>query len=142
MTVTDDALRHAARRLLDGTSLRTDGALTVQNLAREAGVSRATAYRSPVLGEFRDAIANHDADQPSVTPLRNQIRELNAELAETRRRHAQETGELRADRNQLLQLVQVLTLERDNLLRHPHPPNAIATLPRRPNTARRASPTR
>ena len=58
------------------------------------------------------------------------------------RRHAQEAGELRADRNQLLQLVQVLTLERDNLLRHPHPPNAIATLARRPNTAPRGSPAR
>jgi hypothetical protein len=142
VTLTDDALRQAARRLLDGTSLRTDGALTVQNLAREAGVARATAYRSPVLGEFRDAIAYHDARQPGIAPLRHQIRELNAELAEARRCHAQEAGELRADRNQLLQLVQLLTLERDNLLRHPHPPNPIATLARRSNTARRDSPAR
>ena len=59
MTATDDALRQAAGRLLAGAApLRGDGALTVQNLAVEAGVSRASAYRSPVLVEFRQCVAN------------------------------------------------------------------------------------
>lgn len=40
------ALRAAMARLLDGRPERTDGALTVSNLAREAGVSRATANRA------------------------------------------------------------------------------------------------
>ena len=43
---TEDALRVAMKRLLDGTSVHTDGRLNVANLAREAGVSRATANRA------------------------------------------------------------------------------------------------
>ncbi len=132
MSATDDALRQAARRLLDGASLRTAGALTIQNLAREAGVGRATVYRSVVLGEFRDAVAHRDTHQPGIAGLQNQIRELKAELAQSRRRHAEEAGELRADRSRLLQLVQVLTLERDKLLRHQH-----SSAPLTPLTPRR-----
>ena len=48
------ALRAGMARLLDGRPERTDGALTVSNLAREAGVSRATANRAiDLLAEFR-----------------------------------------------------------------------------------------
>ncbi len=54
------ALRAAMARLLDGRPERTDGALTVSNLAREAGVSRATANRAAdLLAEFRAAEARH-----------------------------------------------------------------------------------
>ena len=50
------ALRAAMKRLLDGRPERTDGALTVANLAREAGVSRATANRAgDLLAELRAA---------------------------------------------------------------------------------------
>jgi len=52
--VTDDALREAAGRLLGGTPLRSEGTLTIRGLALEAGVSRASIYRSSVLAEFRE----------------------------------------------------------------------------------------
>ncbi|RWD43461.1 hypothetical protein [Mesorhizobium sp.] len=57
-TATELALRAAMSRLLDGKSERTDGGLTVVNLATEAGVSRATANRATgVLKTFREAVA-------------------------------------------------------------------------------------
>jgi hypothetical protein len=49
------ALEHAMQRLIEGRPARTDGALTIANLAREAGVSRATANRaSDILARLRD----------------------------------------------------------------------------------------
>ncbi|MEY9586105.1 hypothetical protein ABIA15_004926 [Sinorhizobium fredii] len=59
------ALRAAMARLLDGRPERTDGALTVSNLAREAGVSRATENRAVgLLAEFRAAEARHRRSSP------------------------------------------------------------------------------
>jgi predicted RNase H-like nuclease (RuvC/YqgF family) len=43
---TEAKLRAAMQRLLDGTPLCTDRALTKENLAREAGVSHATVHRA------------------------------------------------------------------------------------------------
>jgi predicted RNase H-like nuclease (RuvC/YqgF family) len=43
---TETKLRAAMQRLLDGAPLRTDGALTKENLAREAEVSHATVHRA------------------------------------------------------------------------------------------------
>lgn len=52
---TERALRAALGRLASGNALQTDGQLTVANLAREAGVSRATANRAPsILLDLRD----------------------------------------------------------------------------------------
>ncbi|WP_011578606.1 MULTISPECIES: hypothetical protein [Chelativorans] len=51
---TERALRAALIRLVSGNAARTDGRLTIAGLAREAGVSRATANRAPViLAELR-----------------------------------------------------------------------------------------
>lgn len=53
---TEQALRGAMNRLLTGSAVKSDGRLTVVNLAIEAGVSRATANRAAaVLAEFRRA---------------------------------------------------------------------------------------
>jgi len=52
-SLTDRKLREAMSRLLAGTPLHTDGALTKENLAREAGVSHATVRRAAdVLAEW------------------------------------------------------------------------------------------
>lgn len=57
-TSTEGALREALTRLVSGTACRSDGRLTVATLAREAGVSRATANRAPtILAELRNAAA-------------------------------------------------------------------------------------
>jgi len=55
---TEEALRQALACLIDGCPTRTDGRLTVANLAREAGMSRATANRATaIVAACRDAIA-------------------------------------------------------------------------------------
>ena len=52
---TEQALRAALARLASGNALQTDGRLTVANLAREAGVSRATVNRAPsILSDLQD----------------------------------------------------------------------------------------
>ncbi|WP_189379748.1 hypothetical protein [Mesorhizobium sp. M4B.F.Ca.ET.013.02.1.1] len=53
------ALREAAERLLAGKPRVTNGKLTVANLAREAGVGRATANRATeLLAHFRSGISS------------------------------------------------------------------------------------
>ncbi len=106
---TEDALRAAMMRLLEGTSVHTDGRLTIANLAREAGVSRATANRATaVLAEFRAAEARFRSG--SVAGLKERIRELEAELQAARGR---ELAELRATIKTLAQHIQILALENE-----------------------------
>jgi hypothetical protein len=65
-TPTEMALRAALARLAERRAALTDGRLTVANLAREAGVSRAAANRAPVvLAEMRD-LAEARKDPPRV----------------------------------------------------------------------------
>lgn len=101
------ALRAAMARLLDGRPERTDGALTVANLAREAGVSRATANRAAdLLAEFRAAEAPQRRSSPHA--LKQRIRSLEAELRAVR---GAEMAELRTLTRTLAQHIQILTLQ-------------------------------
>ncbi|CCF00731.1 conserved hypothetical protein (plasmid) [Sinorhizobium fredii HH103] len=101
------ALRAAMTRLLDGRPERTDGALTVANLAREAGVSRATANRAVgLLAEFRAAEARQRRSSPRT--LKERVRALEAELRVVR---GAEIAELRGLARTLAQHIQVLTLQ-------------------------------
>ena len=112
---TADALEEAIQRLLEGRLARTDGALTIANLAREAGVSRATANRAAdVLARFRDHLDQADGEDPPST-LRGKIRSLTAQVAELKRREKQEITDLRATVSTLAQHVQALTLENQAL---------------------------
>lgn len=111
---TAGALEEAMQRLLEGRPARTDGALTIANLAREAGVSRATANRAThVLARFRDHLDQTGDDLPAT--LRDRIRTLTAQVAELRRRENQEITDLRATVSTLAQHVQALTLENQAL---------------------------
>ena len=104
---TEDVLRAAMKRLLEGASEHTDGRLTIANLAREAGVSRATANRATaVLAEFRAAEARFRSG--SVAGLKVRIRELEAELRAAR---GGELAELRATVRTLAQQIQILALQ-------------------------------
>ena len=103
------ALRAAMKRLLAGRPERTDGALTIVNLAREAGVSRATANRAgDLLAEFRTAEARQR--RSSQQALKERIRTLEAELRAVR---GAEIADLRALARTLAQHIQVLTLQVD-----------------------------
>jgi hypothetical protein len=112
---TADALEEAMQRLLEGRPARTDGALTIANLAREAGVSRATANRAAdILARFRDHLDQAGGEDLPAT-LRDKIRTLTAQVAELKRREHQEITDLRATVSTLAQHVQALTLENQAL---------------------------
>jgi ACT domain-containing protein len=111
---TADALEEAMQRLLEGRPARTDGTLTIANLAREAGVSRATANRATdILARFRDHLDQADDDLPAT--LRDKIGTLTAQVTELKRREKQEITDLRATVSTLAQHVQALTLENQAL---------------------------
>jgi len=103
------------QRLLEGRPTRTDGALTIANLARKAGVSRATANRATdILACFRAHVGQADGENLPAT-LRGKIRDLTAQVAELRRYEHQEITDLHATVSTLAQHVQALTLENQAL---------------------------
>ncbi|TQK43158.1 hypothetical protein FBY35_4609 [Streptomyces sp. SLBN-118] len=110
------ALIQAMDRLLAGTPQRSDGSLTVATLAREAGISRASAYRAgEALELFRQRIDEHSSGPDVPTTLRERIRELQGELREARRARHDEISGLRRSVDTLAQHVQALTLDNQRL---------------------------
>jgi hypothetical protein len=84
---TETKLREAMKRLRDGAPIHTDGALTKENLAREAGVSHATVHRAhTILAEWntqiqpatRDARAGRSHD--NAEQLRAKLRDANQKI--------------------------------------------------------------
>ncbi|MDQ6616974.1 MAG: hypothetical protein M3083_20055 [Actinomycetota bacterium] len=67
-------------RLLAGTAVSTDGALTFENLHAEAGVSRATMNRSRAVIRFRERIEVVDRRSPEMRSKDELIAMLEAEL--------------------------------------------------------------
>ncbi len=85
---TEDKLREAMKRLRDGAPIHTDGALTKENLAREAGVSHATVHRAnTVLAEWNTLIhqsVTHGTGEvhpnESIAELRAKLRDANQKI--------------------------------------------------------------
>lgn len=117
---TEQALRSALERLASGAAQQCDGELTVSNLAREAGVSRATANRaSEVVAELhrrRSAppVEGAEGDRRAET-LRERIRHLEGELTSAKRAARAEDSELRRRTALLAQQVQALSLDNHRL---------------------------
>lgn len=106
-------IRDAMERLLLGEPIRSDGKLTVKCLAEEAAVKRwVLTHKHPDLqDEFRARIAAQGQLPPAQqvlvdenTELRNRISDLNRKLATARE-----------EARQLARVVQVLTLENEQL---------------------------
>jgi len=113
---TERKLRDAMDRLCNGTSQRTNGQLTVSNLAKEAGVSRATANRAEaVLADFHNCTIAL-AETPEKLPgLRDQNRVLERRLAQMTTEKNQIIADLQATVALLAQQIQALTLENERL---------------------------
>jgi predicted RNase H-like nuclease (RuvC/YqgF family) len=83
-------LREAMARLLAGEPLHTDGALTKENLAREAQVSHATVHRAEdILAEWDAHVARPVLRTPgevtrdeTIAELRRQLRASKSEVTE------------------------------------------------------------
>ena len=104
------SLRDAMARLLSNRPIRTDGRLTVANLAREAGVCRTTANRAEtVLNEFRAARSDRPR-APVAKSSKARIKELEAEVTLLRGQERQEACQLRQAVQVMAQQIQVLAL--------------------------------
>lgn len=93
---TDAKLRNAMERLLNGTVINSDGRLTKSNLAKEAGVSRATMHRANALLAEWDELATTRAprskefhkveeqltkEKAKTRQLRDKVRQLEGQLS-------------------------------------------------------------
>ncbi len=113
---TEQKLRAAMDRLCNGTSQRTNGQLTVSNLAKEAGVSRATTNRAEaVLVEFHNRTVALQETPEKLPGLRDQNRELERRLAQVTTEKNQVIADLQATVTLLAQQLQALTLENERL---------------------------
>ena len=57
LTDLDRQIMRAFEELMDGRAEITDGSMTAVNIAAEAGVSRASYYRSPVAVAIKEILA-------------------------------------------------------------------------------------
>lgn len=110
-TAAETALRQAMERLLAGRPTLTDGRLTVANLAREAGLSRASVYRAAaILEAFRERVRERSAHDLTPAARRDRIAALEAELAALQTQARDEQRALRARVHAMAQRIQALTL--------------------------------
>src|SRR5689334_10409198 len=113
---TERKLREAMGRLCNGTSQRTNGQLTVSSLAKEAGVSRATANRAEaVLAEFHNRTVALQETPEKLPGLRDQNRELERRLAQVTTEKNQVIADLQSTVTLLAQQIQALVLENERL---------------------------
>ncbi|MDQ1041998.1 hypothetical protein [Streptomyces sp. V4I2] len=90
-------LRAAMTRLLAGQPQRSDGALTKENLAREAGVSHATVHRATdVLTEWNAHVPHSIKRTPGERARDDTITTLRAQLTRARDHARELQGQLDA----------------------------------------------
>ncbi len=94
---TETKLRAAMQRLLNGTPQRTDGALTKENLAREAAVSHATVHRAEtILHEWNTRVDQPAARTVPAAPGDEAITSLRAALRDASQKITTLNGRLDA----------------------------------------------
>jgi septal ring factor EnvC (AmiA/AmiB activator) len=124
-TDTNHKIKQAFERLMLGRPETTDGAVTVSNICAEAGVSRASYYRSPHATEIKQVLDAPQTKRPEVEQLREEVRRLKSTERRLRSEHATETRQLRDTLKTYANQIQALALhaahcENDNqrLRRH------------------------
>lgn len=110
LTDTDRAIMRAFERLMGGRPEISDGSVTVVNIAAEAGISRASYYRSSVAAAIKEILAAPATQRPEVDELKGEATRLRKELHELRRQKAEEISEFRQTVAAYANHIQVLTL--------------------------------
>ncbi|MGK5693463.1 hypothetical protein ACSNOJ_11295 [Streptomyces sp. URMC 128] len=124
-----DRIRAAMNRILTGRPERSNGALTVVALALEAGVPRnaLTQRHLDLKNEFYAKVKERGQPTDAETRLRKQV----VRLKELREKDKAELGQLRADVQGLVRVVNQLTLEywqlREQLSAHDSVVRALRT---------------
>ncbi|WP_200263400.1 hypothetical protein [Streptomyces sp. HSG2] len=123
LTGIDHKIMHAFEQLMLGRPEITDGRTSAVNICAEAGVSRASYYRSPVAGIIKDVLSSPGARRPDLDALQQEIAHLKQSEAHLRREKATEIRELRATVAAYANQIQVLALRNAELesdVRHLH----------------------
>ena len=122
---------HAAMdRLLAGTPLRSDGALTVVSLAVEADVKRhvLTHRHTDLKDEFYARVRAQGHVPASEQELRDELKTTRQKLAEAR----EENRQLKKSVEAFARIVNVLTAENDRLTQQQSEPGNRTLIPLRP----------
>jgi hypothetical protein len=107
----DEKIQAACDTLTAGHPGNSGGQLTISNICLEAGISRASFYRSPLAGTIRRDLADPDSTKrPDAEQLRARVRELTAADKQLRSKHATEIRDLRATVRTCANQIQILTL--------------------------------
>lgn len=115
MTI-DEKIQDAYDTLTTGHPAVTGGQLTVSNICAEAGISRASFYRSPLATQIRAELADPASTRrPEAELLRVKVRELTVADRELRSKHAAEIRDLRATVRAYANQIQILTLRTGQL---------------------------
>jgi hypothetical protein len=115
LTDIDRALMEAFERLMHGLPELTDGKITVVNLCTEAGVSRASYYRSPVAQAVKEILEAPQTRRPEPEELRAEVSRLKKAERELRSEHAAEIRELKDSLATYANQIQVLALRNAEL---------------------------
>ncbi|MEU1185220.1 hypothetical protein ABZ464_47970 [Streptomyces sp. NPDC005820] len=110
LTDIDRSLMEAFERLMHGLPELTDGKITIVNLCTEAGVSRASYYRSPVAPAVKEILEVPQTRRPEPEELRAEVSRLKKAERELRSEHAAEVRELKGSLGTYANQIQVLTL--------------------------------
>ncbi|MFF4756909.1 hypothetical protein ACWD5R_44810 [Streptomyces sp. NPDC002514] len=111
----DRSLMEAFERLMHGLPELTDGKITIVNLCTEAGVSRASYYRSPVAQAVKEILEAPQTRRPEPEELRVEVSRLRKAERELRSEHAAETRELKDTLATYANQIQALTLRNSEL---------------------------
>lgn len=107
----DEKIQAAYDTLTAGRPGISDGQLTISNICLEAGISRASFYRSPLAAAIRRDLADPGtAKRPEAEQLRAKISELTAADKQLRSTHATEIRDLRATVRTYANQIQILAL--------------------------------
>lgn len=115
LTAIDRALMEAFERLMHGLPELTDGKITIVNVCTEAGVSRASYYRSPVAQAVKEILEAPQTRRPEPEELRAEAARLKKAERELRSEHAAEIRELKGTVATYANQIQVLTLRNAEL---------------------------
>ncbi|WP_324783182.1 hypothetical protein [Streptomyces sp. H51] len=115
LTDIDHKIMHAFEQLMLGRPEITDGRTSAVNICAEAGVSRASYYRSPVAAVIKGLLDSPEARRPESDELRQEVARLKQSKRELRREKADEIRELRATVAAYANQIQVLALRNAEL---------------------------
>jgi septal ring factor EnvC (AmiA/AmiB activator) len=125
-------IRAGMDRLLAGTPLHSDGALTVVSLAIEAGVKRhvLTHRHTDLKDEFYARVRAQGRIPASEQELRDELETTKQKLAQAR----EENRQLKASVEAFARIVNVLTTENDRLTQQKTDQGNRTLIPFRPGT--------